>query len=233
MAPASGLALVGTGVACWMILRPRTRRRVVTLADLDAHAEEVDAAEVEEDEIVRPTGEDRLERIAELLDDNLSFRPRPGYFYPIVKGDTMKSVARRALETLGPCTEATIVSYIHSIGSGQYNIGRYGTRSTTKSFPATYLVPCIKQGIRVAFQPRNVDAVAAMREGTMPKMVVDQKTGAPLPGSCYHHYGLIWLPPVDAKPFEDGIITCAGYSWEDGSSTIDPDPELMALLEAA
>jgi hypothetical protein len=65
-------------------------------------------------------------------------------------------------------------------------------------------------------------------------MTVDARTGAPASGDAdFGAYGLLWLPPVSADALVVGEVTCAPFTWTDGSSTIDPPPELLALLRSA
>lgn len=99
----------------------------------------------------------------------------------------------------------------------------YATSSTSKKqYPDAYMVPGARLGVRVAFLPRNVDALGLLRRREMPWSTVDKRTGAPKMGG--DSYGLLWLPPVDDE------FSCQGYTWEDGSSAIDPPPELLEEL---
>jgi hypothetical protein len=106
----------------------------------------------------------------------------------------------------------------------------YATPSTTKTFPKEYLVPGKSIGVRVAFLPRNADAHGLLLQGIKPSMTVDPTTGASATTDATS-YGLLWLPPVDAESLASGEPTCAPFSWGDGSSTIDPPPQLLELLE--
>lgn len=194
---------------------------------------------VEPDRPAPPTAEElsRLQQIEALLDQFVATQPTPGYFYPVQDGDTLPAVAQAALATIGPHTAAARMSYIHCLQSGTFNLGRYGTPSTSKDFPAELLIPGKGLGVRVAFRGRNADALELMADAVMPKMTVDPISGAPRPpgpsGVAHTSLGVLWLPPVSAQSLALGEPTCAPYSWADGSSTIDPPPELMALLEAA
>lgn len=216
----SSLALIGVATAATCLLIGRQRRRRVELVVVDPIV--VDGSDEDDEPHLR---------IASLLDELLAEAPRNGHLYQIGRGDTVESIARAVLDDMGDgWTEQMLLDYIHCISSGPYNLGRYGTPSTTKSFPKKWLAPGIGRGLRVAFMPRNQDALALLRVGILPRMVVDPRTGAPRGGDDNIHYGLIWLPPIDPTDFAVGIISCAPYSWEDGSSTIDPDPELLALV---
>lgn len=174
----------------------------------------------------------RRHRIEQLLERYVSDEPVPGRFYQAQPGDTLPDVAACALSTVGAHTRAQLLQYVYCIQSGpRWNVAKYATPSTTRVFGPELLVPGLGMGIRVAFLPRNEDALGKMlEEGVMPVMAVDPQTGAPL--SDDDALGLIWLPPVSAENLEQGDVTCAPYSWSDGSSTIDPPPELLALLES-
>lgn len=210
-------ALIGAaGVAAILMIGRRRKRRVAGVVQVvDVHVV-ADGSPV---------------RIEDLLDNLLAPTPKNAHLYQISRGDTVESVARAVLNDMGDgWTEQMLLDYIHCMSSGPYNLGRYGTPSTTKSFPKRFLAPGIQRGLRVAFLPRNQNALVMLRNGILPKMVVDPRTGAPRGSADDIHYGLIWLPPIDPTDFAVGIISCAPYSWEDGSSTIDPDPELLALV---
>lgn len=203
------------------------------------HVGTIDLPGVEDDDIVPGTPEEpseqvqRIARISKLVDDLIAANPEPGHLCAIKYGSNLSDIAKEALDTVYPGhTNQQRLHYIHCISSGpQWNLRLYGTPSTSKIFPEMYMVPGLGMGIRVAFLPRNQDAIAEVRLGNMPRMTVDPETGAPAGGD---HYGVIWLPPVDAKELKaGGMPSCAPYSWADGSSTIDPDPELLGLLEAA
>lgn len=161
------------------------------------------------------------------IDAQTSDVPRPGYFYTLQPGDTPLGVARRALECLGSVTAAMVVDYWYSISSSRFNLGRYGTPSTSKRFPRRLLVPGLGLGLRVAFLPRNADAIACFRRDRLPPRTVDDD-GVALGGG--ESRGTLWFPPVDDELLADGIVTCNTYSWHDQSSTIEPDPDLMERL---
>lgn len=159
--------------------------------------------------------------VAKMLEELVADKPTPGFFYQIQPEDTPLSVA---LEALG--SEATVedaVDYLRCMSSGpRYNLPMYATPSTSKAYPAAYMVPGKSLGIRVAFLPRNQDALDLMLRSKRPRMSVDPATGAPR--SNDRAFGLVWMPPVDER------FSCSAFSWEDGSSTIDPPPDLLEML---
>lgn len=158
--------------------------------------------------------------IEKLLEEFVADTPTPGHFYQVQPGDTPLSVALAALGDRATVADAT--DYLHCIASGTYNMSVYGSPSTSKQFPAKFLVPGKRIGVRVAFLPRNEDALDLMLRGRHPRMTIDQRTGAPLGGAS--SYGMPWLPPVDER------FSCAPFEWDDGSSAIDPPPDLLERL---
>jgi hypothetical protein len=159
--------------------------------------------------------------LEQLLERYVTDDPTPNAFYQVQPGDTPIGVASAAL---GADADAQAVTeYLMCIASGpNWNMPLYGTPSTSKKYPASLLVPGVQIGVRVAFLPRNEDALGLMLKERSPRMSVHAQTGESLlPGDSY---GLLWLPPV-ADDF-----SCAGYSWEDGSSAIDPPPAILERL---
>ncbi len=174
----------------------------------------------------------RLATIAELLEKWVSDTPTPGFFFELGPDDTINAVARDALNSIGPHNAFARTSYIHCLQSGKYNLGRYGTSAEALDFGGDMLVPGIGKGILAAFRARNADALALMRAGRYPRMTVDPSSGSPLPPpKGGDSYGMPWLPPIDAGSLAIGEPSCALFTWSDGSSTIDPPPELLSLLK--
>jgi hypothetical protein len=180
---------------------------------------------------VVPPEPTRIERIELLLSDLVSDEPVPRSLYRVQWDDTPKSVAARALAQVGPHTDRDVLEYIHAFSAGAYNLGQFGTPATSRAYPKQMLVPGLGLGLRVAFLPRNQDALEQMLAGQMPRIVVDPRTGKP--ASPHTSYGLIWLPAVDPDALARGEVTCSGHEWPDGSSALDPDPQLLELLQEA
>ena len=178
-----------------------------------------------------PDPVDILAEIQDLLNEFISDEPRPGFFYQIRKNDSLSKITRKALNTISSHSNQARLSYIHCLESGpQWNMRLYGTPTHSKTFPKYFLVPGKNTGVRVAFLPRNADAHALMLQGAEPDMTVDKTTAESL-GGGNNSYGLLWLPPVDGDSLAAGDPTCAPFSWDDLSSTIDPPPQLLDLLQ--
>lgn len=157
-----------------------------------------------------------------LLERYVADAPTPGHFYQVQPTDNPLGVAAAALGLDAPAS--AVVDYIHCWASGpNFNLPMYATPSTSKAFPRRLLVPGKHIGVRVAFLPRNDDALGALLENRWPRPAVHPRTGAP--AGVGRSYGLLWLPPVD----ED--FSCSPFAWDDATSTIDPPPSLLAALK--
>lgn len=166
-----------------------------------------------------------------LLEKLFHADPEGGSFYALQAGDTPETVARAVLSRVGRFTKQNVIDYIHCVSSSRWNLDRYGSPSTSRTYPRDWLVPGFGKGLRAAFLPRNADALEAIAHGRLPPRTIDPRTGAPL--SDLEHLGVLWLPPVDPHALREGRVTCAHQSWSDGSSSIDPPPEFIAFMEAA
>lgn len=201
---------------------------LVTLPDLPGTVIELD--DEPEPEPERTAAHASLE---ELLEHYFDAEETPGRFYTIQPGDTPETIARAVLSKLVERpTRQQILDYIHVFSSCSYNLDRYGSRSTSLSFPAKWCVPGLGLGLRAAFLPRNADAIDQMAAGLpVPRTVDDQ--GRPLDPEASSH-GTVWLCPVDPERLRDeGVVTCEGFAYECGTSQLEPDPMLLHRLEAA
>ena len=174
-------------------------------------------------------------RLDELLREHLAVDARPGTFYQVTASDTPETIARAALRTVGDATDKATLDYIYCFTSSTWNLKLYGGPSTSNRFPFRWKVPGFGQGLRAAFLPRNAPAVSLMGSGVLPYRTVHEKDSTHLDGAEGNAaYGLIWLPPVSREQLKLGVVTCAHRTWDDGSSTIDPNPELLLeMAEAA
>lgn len=229
------LVIGGAALALVWLLSPKKAKRQKGCVDVDPTVPTFDGPTPPLPSIPSlpdDIDDDRLAEIDELLRSFVSDTPRPGHLYLVREGDNLSDVTREALDTVGPHTDQARLAYIYCLSSStRWNMRFYGTPSNTLSFPKEYLVPVIRTGVRVAFLPRNEDAMASLLEGHLPRMTVDAQTGAPRGGPEARSYGLLWLPPVDPESLAVGDPTCAPSSWDDGSSTINPPPQLFDLLE--
>ncbi len=187
---------------------------------------------IPEDDFDEPTRNRAVSRLDQLLEELFATDPTGGSFYQVQDGDTPESIARAVLGSVGAYTERNVLDYVYCFSSSSWNLDLYGSPSTSRRYPRRYIVPGFGQGVRAAFLPRNADALALLGSGQLPHRTVDLKTGARTDADAAHH-GVLWLPPVSPEQLRLGVVTCAPFSWPDGSSTINPHPELLELLEAA
>lgn len=166
----------------------------------------------------------------EILSELLSDFPLPGKLYQIKSGDNLSTIVRKALNNLvpgaGEAGSARMAYLLNCINVSEWNRSRYGSTRSNNNFPKTYFTNGL--GLAAAFLPRNADATAAILAGKLPARTI-KPNGDPAGGGS--KFGMLWLPPVVAEDLTKfAQPTCAGTSWPDGSSTIEPPPEFLALL---
>lgn len=180
-----------------------------------------------------------LGTIADVLNEILvapGSSPMPGRLYQIQKGDNFVDIVRDALNSVVPgvatgnsnTARQARLDYIYCVTSGpRWNMPLYSTQNDTSStFPSFYTVSGI--GLRQAFMPKHPDALTALLNGKMPTRNVSQ-SGSKIGSGA--RYAMLWLPPVDPNVLQQyGRVTCAHVDWADGSSSIDPPPELLDRL---
>lgn len=175
--------------------------------------------------------DDPIEVIGELILDY----PLPGHFYFTKKGDTLSQLVRKALNNFfagaGEDNQTRLAYIKQCMNVGEkWNKKLYGSSRTSTLFPAYYLTN--GSGLAAAFLPRNADVIAAVSQKLMPKRTI-MPNGAAIAGSGATKYGLLWFPPVSRDDLEqNGTVTCAPLVHSDGSSSVDPPPELLELLAA-
>lgn len=175
--------------------------------------------------------EDPIEVISDLILDY----PLPGHFYQVKKGDSLSSLVRQALNNFvagaGEKSQSRLNYMKICMNTGEkWNKKLYGSTRTTNIFPAMYLTNGI--GLAAAFLPRNAHVLQAVANGKMPARTI-LPNGNKIAGADGSELGLLWFPPVAKEDLEqNGLVTCAPFTWDDGSSTIDPPPQLLNLLAA-
>jgi hypothetical protein len=161
----------------------------------------------------------------------------PGKFYVVgtdpdkTGDDSLSGLVRRALNRALPGAgnnSGNRVDYMRCITSGpNWNWRHYASNSFSESFPEWAGVNGM--GLRRAFYPWHEDAKVAIANRRMPKRAITQ-AGARIPG-VGNSYAMLWLPPVDVAMLDQqGIVTCGSNEWSDGSSSIDPPPEILNFL---
>jgi hypothetical protein len=175
----------------------------------------------------------------DVIQEWFSDRAVPGKFYlvggdPDLKAaDSLSGIASRALNTViagAGNNNADRLDYMHCITSGpKWNWLLYASSSFSTQFPQWAGVNGM--GLRRAFFPWHEEGKRAVLERRMPKRAITQ-AGSRIAG-VGSSYALLWLPPVDPGALAQGVVTCGAVEWADGSSSIDPPPEILAMLGGA
>lgn len=177
------------------------------------------------------------EQAAAVLAGLTSPEPVPQSFYQVRPADTPSNVIRRALEEAGvPMTQENFIAYAQCIAAGpQWNFRLYsrpeaGTYEPPNPLLGFYMTRHQAGGqvrnIELAFQADNADAAAAVAEGKSPTPNLAFPSAPP---SDMKTRGLLWLPPIFGAP--GGDLVCSTGSWADGTTTLDPPPEILGLLD--
>lgn len=169
----------------------------------------------------------------DLLAEMISQTPQPGYMFQVANGDTLTNVVRAALNSVVPGagdSSSNRVQYMHCITSGpNWNWPLYASSSFSAQFPSYAGVNGM--GLRRAFYPWHENAKVALSQYRMPKKGITT-AGSKITG-VGSSYAMLWLPPVDPDALDQGVVTCGALEHSDGSSSINPPPELLNLLQGA
>jgi hypothetical protein len=82
------------------------------------------------------------------------------------------------------------------------------------------------RNIELAFQTANAPAGEAAEQGRSPSPNLAWPAAAP---DDMNARALLWLPPIFGAP--GGELVCSTGSWPDGTTTLDPPPQLLSLLD--
>lgn len=168
-----------------------------------------------------------------LLERYIAAVPSACHFYAICPGDTPQTIGKAVLHQVGGVEPAPelVDEYVWCFSAASYNLQRYGSRSTSNSYPARWIVPGLGLGLRAAFLPRNADAIDLLAHGRAVPRTVDERGVRVVDDAC--HYGTLWLPAVCPDELASRVVTCAPLPHPDGSVSLEPPPALLAQLEAA
>jgi hypothetical protein len=173
--------------------------------------------------------DDPLDVISDLILDY----PLPGHFYQIKPGDNLSTLVRSALNAevagAGQNNQSRLnyMKLCMNVGT-KWNKLLYGSSRTSNVFPAMYLTN--GSGLAAAFLPRHANVLQAVANKQMPKRTI-LPNGNKIAGAEGSSHALLWFPPISKDDLaQNGIVTCAPFNWDDGTSTIDPPPQLLNLL---
>jgi hypothetical protein len=185
----------------------------------------------------KPAPEPTLEPL-EILVGMTATTPTVGRFFligsdPNKSGEPFSWVLRAALNRVVPGAGDSADNrhaYAQIITSGpRWNWPLYAsTAGPTANFPASTFVG--GRSLRRAWDPWHANAKNAVAAGKAPARMMDL-AGKRVGGG--NQYGLLWLPPVNVDFLKEGVVSLQGLDWNDGSSVIDPPPELVDKLTPA
>lgn len=163
--------------------------------------------------------------------------PTPGAFYAVRPGDTPGSIVTAAATAGGAAlTPTNLYTYGQCLASGGgWNARLYLRPSDPVANPndpniyTQILAGGTTQNIYLAFAEANDGSVAAVEQGRFPQTNTDFPGESPFDGGPR---GVLWLPPVSLTE-GDSILDCGQMVWSDGTSSLDPPPEFLDLLNAA
>lgn len=192
---------------------------IATLLDLDQI--------IEDAEVV---GDLKTLNAARILGELVHEYPTTGGFYQVKHNDTMVAIVRMALNRASAGAgdnDNDVIDYINCIASGiQWNRSLYGWITTR----GVWVVSGGRFGdvYRMdIFAPYHEEAHIAVLQGRKPAKGI-LTTGLKVLG-VGNNYPLLWLPPVDGQLLGAGTLWCGNITWEDGTPSLNPPPEFMAL----
>lgn len=169
---------------------------------------------------------------SDVLTDLLSTTPALGKYYMIKNGDVAlggQGVLAKALNAAlpGAGTSANRLALLKLMTSpGTWNRDLYGRTKNTNNWPA--YTNNEGQNLGAAWLPRHQSAISKIAAGKMPQRNISL-TGSKLGSGS--SYALLWIPPLDLDALQDlNVVTDGGMTWDDGSSILNPPPELLSLL---
>lgn len=175
----------------------------------------------------------------QILTGLLSDTPTLGKFYLVkslqVDPDGIalggKGLMARALNKAvpGSATSSNRLSLLRLMSQpGTWNPNLYSRDKFTGNWPAYTGVD--GKNIGTAWLPRNKAAITTIASGKIPQRNIDVHGAKVGTGTSY---GLLWFPPIDVEALQNlGAVTDGGVTWSDGSSVLNPPPELLEMLTA-
>jgi hypothetical protein len=164
-------------------------------------------------------------------------RPTPtaGSFYQVRAGDSLHGIITAAMTQAGaPLTSSNFYTYGQCLASGpSWNAPLYLRPSNPITNPNDPLVFTqidaggTVQNLELAVQAANADVLEWVEAARLPPANFGEP---PQPEEGFSNFGRLWLPPIDTT--DNGqVLTCGLGVWSDGTSAIDPPPELLDMLQ--
>ena len=173
--------------------------------------------------------------LVEIFKDLISETPTPGKFFMLRKGgpDALgkTGVTGKALDKTvagaGSNGSHRIALLRLMTTPDTWNWDLYSRDKFTASWPSFTGVD--GRNLGAAWLPRHKKASDAIMVGKMPARNIDID-GNKIGTGAKH--GLIWIPPLDVDMLKDRVVGVGDKKWSDGSSVLNPPPDLMRLLTA-
>jgi hypothetical protein len=168
----------------------------------------------------------------EVLTELLSDTPTLGKYYLIKNGDVAlgaNGVLAKALDgaAVGADTGGNRLALLKLMTLSPWNRTLYARTNTTANWPA--YTNADGQNLGAAWLPRHQSAISKIASGEMPKRNISSTGVKQGTGSSY---ALLWFPPLDLDAFQSlGVVTDGGATWDDGTSVLNPPPDLLELLK--
>lgn len=92
-------------------------------------------------------------------------------------------------------------------------------------------------GRSATFRPVMAPIRELIEAGESPIRTISVATGTRLPGITNqvpaNQYPFLWIPAINLQALAQGVVTTQGMNYSDGSSRINPHPEIMDLFDPA
>lgn len=157
-----------------------------------------------------------------------------GRFVRLELGQSPARVARAILRSEAAAlglerehvTPEMVAAYVDLVFCGPWNDRGHGTRGAARG---EHVGP---HGRTIRFVRCNPPNRARLRRGLPPIRNVEQgepgRKARALDGLWALELPYLWWPPLNLERFKAGEVTTAGLRWHDGSSVLDPPPEVTA-----
>lgn len=165
---------------------------------------------------------------AELIDqyESPGGEPESGHLYYQRTGDMGFDIARWVIGNAGiPQTAANRIAYLRLIECSPYNQALYTVKLSDSAMKGRFRTD---PDVGISGNPQHHDNRNRMMQGIAPRRAAQRNSMSAhedVPGGARHAF--MWLPLL--KPDATVVGPNAVATWQDGSSAINPPPEIVAL----
>lgn len=139
-------------------------------------------------------------------------------------GQSLRKQMRQAITHVGGTND---------LAYGQTNLNYAGGNDPNapggdpnKAKSGAYVLNAAHRGLN--WLPRHADQVARIQNGQS-LLRTTSLAGEKLPGLAGHRHMLVWIPAIDVDALGVDLSTLKFMQWSDGTSTIEPPPQVQAL----